>query len=182
MGSDFDDRMQENCNKFYDVLDVLVTDDIDALDALKTKVDNFPNGQDSFTERHWITNAIGSGSLASVQWMVDQHVNLDFKDDEGWTVCMSSIDRDREDRHDILKILISAGADVNIRGAETCTPLHWAARRNDHKAIDILLAAGADPTIRTEIDEYATPEEEARIVGRSETADYIKKSLEERQK
>lgn len=45
MGSDFDDRMQENCDKFYDVIDVLVTDDIDALDALKTKVDNFPNGQ-----------------------------------------------------------------------------------------------------------------------------------------
>lgn len=46
----------------------------------------------------------------------------------------------------IIQILIAAGADVNagIRGANTETPLHWAASSNDVTAIDALLDGGAD--------------------------------------
>ena len=43
-------------------------------------------------------------------------------------------------------LLITAGADVNagIEGADTETPLHWAASSNDVTAIDVLLDGGAN--------------------------------------
>lgn len=175
--SDLPTNIQDAADIFYDVLETLLTDDVAAFEMVKAKVPKFPNGTDTFLGRHWLTNAIGSCSLASVQWIIEQNVDLDYCDAEGATAFSASIDRSRGDRYEILKMLISAGADVNIKGMNTYTPLHLATRRSDMKAIDILLAAGADPTIITDIDNYATPEEEARICGNPGMADFLKKRI-----
>ncbi|MHA6481607.1 ankyrin repeat domain-containing protein [Paenibacillus sp. strain BS8-2] len=48
--------------------------------------------------------------------------------------------------HEIIKLLIETGADVNARfeGGHAETPLHWAASNNDVGALDVLLDSGAD--------------------------------------
>jgi ankyrin repeat protein len=45
---------------------------------------------------------------------------------------------------EVLRILIEAGADVNVCG-KWGTPLHHAARNGFHENVEVLLAAGADP-------------------------------------
>jgi uncharacterized protein len=55
--------------------------------------------------------------------------------------------------------------------------LHYAVARNDARAVELLLAFGADPDARTNIDDYATPLQEAENAGRgdSEAAQVLRK-------
>ena len=124
----------------------------------------FPTGVDQYLGRSWIINAIDCGSLESVRWMLTKTVELNFRDEEGSTVLSSAIDRDADDKYTVLEMLLAAGADVNQKGTNDWTPAHLAAARNDVDALKILVQYGADLSIRTEIDEYATPLEEARIL------------------
>jgi ankyrin repeat protein len=48
-----------------------------------------------------------------------------------------------------------------------------AAVREDIEALKILVSNGADLTIRTEIDEYATPLEEAKILKKKKSVEYL---------
>ena len=63
-----------------------------------------------------------------------------------------------------MELLLRFGADVNLKGINDWTPAHMAAARNDVKALKILVKYGADLNIQTNIDDYATPLEEARIL------------------
>ena len=59
---------------------------------------------------------------------------------------------------------------MNAYGVNGWTPLHMAAGYGDLPALEVLLNAGADPTIKTEIDDYLTPAEEARKLGQHAAA------------
>ena len=48
-----------------------------------------------------------------------------------------------------------------------------AAARDDVEALRILVRYGADLSIRTDIDDYATPLEEARNLGKVNAATYL---------
>lgn len=74
----------------------------------------------------------------------------------------------------MLRALLRAGADVNERGMHDWTPLHRAGAFGDMQSCRILLDHGADRTLRTNIDHYATPEEETRSHGHRATADLIR--------
>ena len=106
--------------------------------------------------------------------MLENGVNLLFRDEEGYTVLHSAIDREQEDRHYVLDALLSAGADVNAHGTNDWTPAHMAAAREDIEALKILVRHGADLTIRTNIDYYATPLEEAQMLGKAKSVNYLK--------
>ena len=60
-------------------------------------------------------------------------------------------------------LLITAGADVNagIEGADTETPLHWAASSNDVAAIDVLLDGGANMDVQGAVIAGGDPLEDA---------------------
>ena len=60
-----------------------------------------------------------------------------------------------------MRALLRGGADVNQKGINDWTPLHHAGTQNDLEALKLFKEYGADFTIRTRIDEYATPYEEA---------------------
>lgn len=44
--------------------------------------------------------------------------------------------------------------------------------------MEILLARGADPALKTRIDEYATPLDEAELMGNAEGAAMLKRLLD----
>ncbi len=71
----------------------------------------------------------------------------------------------RTDVHDILRLLLSFGADPHQRGINDYTPLHMAVAMRDPLAVQILLDARADPELRTRIDECETPLEMAEAAG-----------------
>jgi ankyrin repeat protein len=132
---------------------------------LEELIDGFPGGVDQFIGRRWVTNAIDAGSMACVEWMIARRVELRFRDEEGYTVIHSALKRKAPDRQRVLEMLLKAGADVNARGVNDWTPAHMAAVGGDVEALQILIKHGADLSARTNIDDYATPVEEARVMG-----------------
>src|SRR5262245_17215241 len=63
----------------------------------------------------------------------------------------------RADVAEIIRLLLSFGANPNERGINDYTPLHMAVAERDALAAQILLDHGADPELRTRIDDCCTP-------------------------
>lgn len=176
---DAEDYIQKQADDFYEVLEALNSFDLPKLQELSRSFEGFPYGVDPWLGKRWIICAIESAGTPGAIWLLDQGVELRFRGSGGDTPLHACIDRENSDRYDLMRSVIAAGADVDEIGFNDYTPLHFAAVRRDLKAIDVLLAAGADPAITTGIDNYATPEEEARLLGNTETADYLKKKVAE---
>ncbi|MEM7698904.1 MAG: ankyrin repeat domain-containing protein, partial [Verrucomicrobiota bacterium] len=140
-------------------------------------IDGFPEGRDPWLARPWLINAIDSGSIESIAWMLKRGVTIDIEPNDGFPALHSAIDRKSEDKYAILRLLIEANADPNVRGIHDWTPLHKAACANDVEAMKLLIAGGADVNARTRIDDYATPLEEARIFGSTPEAVTFLESL-----
>jgi len=160
----------ENMEDYDEIMEAIISGDTEALESFSQKIEGFPIGKDAFVHRHWITNAIDCGGLAVVRWMLEKGAPVVFRDDEGYTVLHSAIDRDDVDKYEIVRLLIQAGADINAHGFNDWTPAHLAAVRGDIDALEILNDAGADFSRRTRIDWYATPLEEVRHLGGSPDA------------
>ena len=154
--------------------------DIEALEEAAAIMDDFPEGRDDFTGCRWIINAIDLGSVASIRWMLDQGVDLAFRGDDGSTPLLSALERGGEDRYEVLSLLIAHGAPLDQRGSNDWTPLHSAAAREDLEALRLLVDAGANLQVRTRIDDYATPLEEARTLGRQRAVEFLEALERER--
>jgi ankyrin repeat protein len=158
---------------YDEAMNSIINGDLKHLQFLTSEHEDFPNGQDSFIQRHWITNAVDCGTFEVVQWMLTQNVSLHFRDDEGYSPLHSAIDRENSDKHRVLELLCLAGANINAHGINDWTPLHMAAARNDVESLRILLTHGADTDIRTRIDSYATPLEEAKLLGSNDAVKFL---------
>ena len=174
--ADADAYMQAQADDWYMVIDALNAMDTPRLEELTSTFEGFPNGVDPWLGGHWINHAISSVEYSGVMWLIEQGVSLNIKD-IGYTPLHSCLEREIGSKHLILKALISAGADVNAEGIYGYTPLHKAAVHSDLRAIDILLDAGADPNLQKTIDNYTTPEGEARLLGKTKVADYLKEKM-----
>ena len=86
-------------------------------------------------------------SMNLVSDLIVLGANLDWKEDgnRGWTALHWAA---YYNRLKIVKILIDAGADVNIQNEEEDTPLHIATRWCNIKTIKLLLDSGADVNIK----------------------------------
>jgi hypothetical protein len=71
----------------------------------------------------------------------------------------------RTDVDDVIRLLLSFGADPNQRGINDWTALHMAVAVRNLLAVQRLLDAGADSDLRTRIDDCDTPLEAARSAG-----------------
>ena len=168
----------------YDaIMEVIRASDFEAMNELAECWDEFPCGRDDFHGRHWITNAIDCGNVEVVSWMLSHGASLPIEVDDGYTVLHSVIERSKDDKYQMMKILIDAGADVNEIGIHGYAPAHHAAVRNDVESLKILHEHRADFSLRTTVDDYATPLEEARSMTRRHATEAIAflQALEEKQ-
>ncbi len=158
---------------YTNIIDILIRGNIRELEELAELLNDFPKGSDDYINRKWIINAVDVGAVSTVEWMLSKSVELDFRDCEGYTPILSALEREEPDKHEILKLLINHGAPINQKGVNDWTPLHMAAARNDVTSLRILIEHGADKTIRTEIDDYATPLEEAVSLDCKDAVKYL---------
>jgi len=70
--------------------------------------------------------------------------------------------------HEVCRLLIAAGADVNATQRHGFTPLHAAAQHGDDELVELLLSAGADPSARR--DDGETPADTAEAAGHPDCA------------
>jgi adenosylhomocysteine nucleosidase len=70
--------------------------------------------------------------------------------------------------HEVCRLLIAGGADVNARQRHGFTPLHAAAQHGDVELVELFLSAGADP--RAPTDDGDTPADAAEAAGHVDVA------------
>jgi ankyrin repeat protein len=70
--------------------------------------------------------------------------------------------------HEVCRVLIAAGADVNATQRHGHTPLHAAAQHGDAELVELLLSSGADPSATK--DDGETPAETAETAGHLDVA------------
>ena len=121
--------------------------------------------------------AIYHSPLAFIRTLLELGAEPNYRDHAGFPSLIAALSSDSEDRYEIIELLLSFGADIQQRGVNDYTPLHYAAVAEDLKAIELLLSHGADPDAKTTIDEFATPLEEVEILGRTEAVRTLRKLL-----
>ena len=119
--------------------------------------------------------AIYHSPLGFVRRLLGLGADPNYPDHAGFPSLIAALSAARPDRYALIELLLAAGADIQARGVNDWTPLHYAAATDDVQAIELLLAHGADPNARTRIDDRATPLEEAEILGRTAAARLLRK-------
>lgn len=102
--------------------------------------------------------AIYWSPISLIEDLIALGSNVNCQDDAGFPALIAALSTDRhgrDDRLDVLKLLLRNGAEMT-RGLKDWTPLHYAASTRDLEALRLLLEAGADPTVCTRIEDLTT--------------------------
>jgi uncharacterized protein len=154
------------------------------LDALRAAVDDpasVPNGPMPVTIGSCLVYAIYHSPLSFIRTLLDVGADPRSPVEDGFPPIIAALSctRDtlganrRTDVDEIIRLLLSRGADPNERGINDYTPLHMAVAERNAMAVQLLLDAGADPDLRTRVDECDTPLEMATAAGLTEIAALI---------
>ena len=133
-----------------------------------------PSGPISIADRV-LEYAIYHSPLPFIRELLKLGADPNYPDHAGFPSLIAALSTERDDKHEILEMLLARSADTEERGVNGFTALHLAATRDDLKAIELLLAHGADPNARTGVDDYTTPLEEAEAAGRTRAADLLRR-------
>jgi uncharacterized protein len=152
------------------------------LDALRAAIDDplFPNAPAPLAVGNLLCYAIYHAPLRFIRELIDAGAEVNYEAADGFPALIAALSATpcagyigREDRHELIALLLSSGADVERRGINDYTPLHWAAAGGDRRAVELLVASGADVTARTRIDDYATAREMAEQAGHRDIAAFL---------
>jgi uncharacterized protein len=150
--------------------------DLEALKALLGDPADFPNCRRPASVGEIILEyAIYHSPLAFIRPLLDLGADPNYQDHAGFPSLIAALSSARADRYEIVELLLAFAADLQQRGLNDWTPLHYAVANDDLEGIQLLLAHGADPNARTRIDHYATPLEEAEHLGRAEAVRLLRK-------
>ena len=164
-------RGARSLSKSIQIHDAYVRGDLAALKTLLGDPPEFPN----------CTEPLGSGEIVleyAIYWsplpfikkLLELRANPNYDNSAGFPSLIAALSTKREDKHAIVELLLAFGADIQQRGVNDWTPLHWAAAHGDDRGVALLLGHGADPNARTGIDDHETPLEEAERASHKNTA------------
>jgi len=135
------------------------------LHAVKTLLGNPPEFPNCLTPLAFgptpLAYAIYHSPVSFVTVLLELGANPNYEDSAGFPSLIAALSTNRAERYEIVSVLLSFGADIQQRGVNDFTPLHYAASKNDVRMIEQLLANGADPNAKTRIDDFSTALEEA---------------------
>ena len=129
-----------------------------------------------------IHHAIGLAPPPVIQWLIALGADVNYVADDGFPALVSAIHHYElaEERREVVRLLIDAGADLERAGINGYRPLHCAAMTEDRQLVRMLLDAGADPHSKTTVDDMWTAIEEADEYGAPQGAEAIREWLAER--
>jgi ankyrin repeat protein len=173
----FDKPLIETVRGRLDALDVFEAaafGDVDRLTELLTSEPTLVNSYsgDGFTALHF---AAFFGRFEAAALLIERGAEVDAFG-RGWmtgTAMHSAVSRLQSD---VLRILLEAGANPNVRQSAGWTPLHAAAMNGDLASVELLLASGADPAATN--DEGRSVIDLATESGDQATADRIRSALQ----
>jgi len=173
-----EEERRAEAKAFQRINDAFRTGDLEALRAAVDDPAVVPNGRMPITIGSCLVYAIYHSPLAFIRTLLEVGADPNAPADDGFPPLIAALccARDvpggtrRTDVDDILRLLLSFGADPNQRGINDYTALHMAVAEHQPLAVQILLDAGADPELRTRIDECETPLEMATAAGLVEIA------------
>lgn len=160
--------------------DAYLRGDLDALRSLLGDPADFPNCRGpSGVGEIILEYAIYHSPLAFIRQLLELGADPNYGDHAGFPSLIATLScGERPDKYEILELLLSFGADIQQRGHNDYTPLHYAASLQDIRAMELLLSHGADLNARTRIDDYATPLEEMEILGRERSVAFLRKAAD----
>lgn len=169
-------------HKSLAILDAYKRGDLEALKTLLGNPPDFPNCQGPPGMGEIILEyAIYHSPLFFIRELLELGADPNYGDHAGFPSLIATLSSsDRPDMYEILELLLSFGADIQQRGHNDYTPLHYAAGMEDIRAMELLLAHGADLNARTRIDDCATPLEEMEILGREQAAAFLRKAAKKK--
>ena len=155
--------------------------DLAALRAAVEDPDRVPHGPMPLAIGPCLEYAIYHSPLPFVRTLLEIGANPNPEDHIGFPPLIAALSCSRpqpgapgrSDVADIIKLLLTFGADPNQRGINDYTALHMAVGERNLAAVEILLEAGADPRLRTRIDAFESPREIAEQAGLHEIAELL---------
>lgn len=173
----FDKGLVEAVKRRVDILDVFEAaafGDVDRLTEILSGEASLVNSYsgDGFTALHF---AAFFGRPDAAALLIERGAEVDAFG-RGWmtgTAMHSAVSR----RHaDVVRVLLDAGANPNVRQSAGWTPLHAAAMNGDLTSVELLLDSGADPAATNE--EGRSVVDLANESGDDATADRIRSAVQ----
>jgi len=167
--------------KFLKIDDAFRIGDLAALRAAVDDPDIVPNGPMPLAIGPCLEYAIYHSPLPFIRTLLENGADPNPTDHAGFPPLIAALSCSnphpgapgRLDVGEIIRLLLSFGADLNQRGLNDYTPLHMAVGERNLCAVEILLEGGADPLLRTRIDDYETPREMAQKAGLREITELL---------
>ena len=150
--------------------------DLEGLRGLLGDPPEFPNSPSpSLAIGNFLEYAIYHSPLAFVRTLLELGAAIEYEH-SGFPCLIAALSTERADKRDLLELLLAFGADIEQRGVNDLTPLHYAVSRRDLQAVKLLLDHGADPRARTRIDDCSTPLEDAERNGLAAIVELLRRA------
>jgi uncharacterized protein len=165
-----DDERCAEARRLQQIDEAFTAGDLEALRAAVDDPDAIPNGPMPIGIGSCLVYAIYLSPLAFIETLLELGADPNAPVDDGFPPLIAALSMlqvspgatRRDDVDEVVRLLLSRGADPNQRGLNDYTPLHMAVAVGSARAVHILLEAGADPELRTRIDDHETALEMAR--------------------
>jgi ankyrin repeat protein len=173
----FDKPLIETVKRRVDALDIFEAAAFGEVDRLTELLSDEPllvtsYSGDGFTALHF---AAFFGRYEAAALLIERGAEVDAFG-RGWmtgTAMHSAVSRLQSD---VVRILLEAGANPNVRQSAGWTPLHAAAMNGDVTSVELLLVSGADPNATN--DEGRSVIDLATENGDEATVDLIRSALQ----